>query len=175
MRQILRPGGSIRARSWKAPPRRAAALLTALALAPALILVEGAAQAQRTGALSSAMAQAAEKAGETAASAQTGPALFWRLLDAPGLRGVMRLSDDVAADKTRYGFFAFQLRERGVFEGVYNIKPDGRGVIGIFWPDGELNQGAAAGYLDLSAAENGGGAGRVTFSAAAPVEGLTAR
>lgn len=104
-----------------------------------------------------------------------GPASDWRLLDGPGLHGVLRLSEDPEARRLAYGFFAFRVKGRGVFEGLYNVKEGGAKVVGMFWPDGRLNEGPAAGFLDLSADEAGTGAGRVGFIDGEPVDGVRAR
>ena len=103
------------------------------------------------------------------------PAGGWRLLDGKNLTGALRFSADAAAKAGRYGFFAFRLEGRGVFEGIYNVKPSGKRLLGVFWPDGKLNRGAAAGFLELEAQPGGGAAGSLTFALGGSVEGLKAR
>lgn len=103
------------------------------------------------------------------------PAGDWRVIVGAGLKGVLRMSTDARAASGRYGFFAFSLEGRGVFEGVYNVKPGGAGLIGVFWPDGALNQGPAAGFLEMGAVATGAGRGGLTFIKGGAVDGLRAR
>ena len=87
----------------------------------------------------------------------------------------MKLSGDPNSKTDRYGFFAFSIRGRGVFEGIFNVKPGGEAVVGVFWPDGRLNIGPVAGLLDLKADASGRGGGDLTFVKGKSVKGVEAR
>ncbi len=103
----------------------------------------------------------------------------WRVLEGDGVVGVMGLGPflylgepdpvtDTAPDAPpRVGYFAIYVEDRGVFEGVYNLKEGGRSVVGAFWPDGQAETEVVAGFLDLDSLDAPaayGGAGAVTFT-----------
>lgn len=77
----------------------------------------------------------------------------WRFLDGPGAIGVMRVAPNATTQEglSAIGLFMLRVADRGLFEGVYNLRDDGRSVVGMFWPEGKLNDGPVAGFLDIDA------------------------
>lgn len=124
---------------------------------------------QRLGVIAALIAAAPVWAQDPQAAAAEDPPSSWRFLDGPGATGVLRLADEIGPDAR--GFFVLRVDGRGVFEGVYNLKDDARSAVGMFWPEGRLNNDAVSGFLDLDA----DGAAVITFTDGGGVDGLTAR
>lgn len=76
----------------------------------------------------------------------------WRFIDGPGVVGVMDLARNPNTTLGRaIGVFALQVDGKGVFEGLFNTRPGGLSLLGIFWREGELDFGVVQGFLDVSA------------------------
>ena len=85
-----------------------------------------------------------------------GPAQDWRYLFGPGMEGALRLSKEASERSGRgVGHFVMSVWDRGYFQGVYNLREDGRSAVGVFWADGAPLNGPIAGVIDIGAAPVG--------------------
>lgn len=104
----------------------------------------------------------------------------WRLIDGENVVGVMNfgalvsigssepIKDPKKGVRPEVGYFTILVKERGVFQGTFNVKDQGRSVLGVFWAEGAAGEDIASGFLDLRAIPepNGFGAsGSITFTA----------
>lgn len=109
-----------------------------------------------------------------------GPALRWRFFRGPDVEGALRIAE-AHSEKVggKIGYLVMNIRDRGVFEGVYNVRPDGQSLVGVFWAEeSDPADPAVAGFIDLGEApdlELGPSEGRVYFLTGDSYDGLVAQ
>ncbi len=120
-----------------------------------------------------AAAVAVLAAGVAAAAGAEPKAADLRFLNGAGVVGVLKPSDVAKAPGGPVGFVAIYVKDR-FYEGVYNLKDEGRAVIGALWPEGLMNGTDVSAVFELRIEAGGVARGEIAMTGG-PTHKITAR